>query len=47
VAAARSLVQLIDDADAAPHVSVLPVDLVVRQSCGAGKGGGAALNRGV
>jgi LacI family transcriptional regulator len=41
VAAARSLVQLIDDADAAPHVSVLPVELVVRQSCGAGKGGGA------
>jgi len=43
-AAARSLVQLIDDADAAPHVSVLPVELVVRQSCGAGKGGGASLN---
>ena len=44
VAAARSLVQLIDDADAAPHVSVLPVELVVRQSCGAGKGGGASLS---
>jgi len=44
VAAARSLVHLIDDADAAPHVSVLPVELVVRQSCGAGKGGGASLN---
>jgi LacI family transcriptional regulator len=44
VAAARSLVQLIDDADAAPHVSVLPVDLVVRQSCGASKGGGRSLN---
>jgi LacI family transcriptional regulator len=38
VAAARSLVQLIDDVDAAPHVSVLPVELVVRQSCGAAKG---------
>ena len=38
VAAARSLVQLIDDAVAAPHVSVLPVELVVRQSCGAAKG---------
>jgi LacI family transcriptional regulator len=37
-AAARSLVQLIDDAGAAPHVSVLPVELVVRQSCGAAKG---------
>jgi LacI family transcriptional regulator len=36
-AAARSLVQLIDDVDAAPHVSVLPVELVVRQSCGAAK----------
>jgi hypothetical protein len=29
---------LIDDAGAAPHVSVLPVELVVRQSCGAAKG---------
>jgi LacI family transcriptional regulator len=38
VAAARSLVQLIDQPDAAPHVSVLPVELVVRQSCGAAKG---------
>jgi LacI family transcriptional regulator len=44
VEAARSLVQLIDDPDAAPHVSVLPVELVVRQSCGAGKGGGASLS---
>jgi LacI family transcriptional regulator len=34
-AAARSLVQLIEDPDTAPHVSVLPVELVVRQSCGA------------
>ena len=37
-AAARSLVQLIDDAAAAPHVSVLPVELVVLESCGAAKG---------
>ena len=36
-AAARSLVQLIDQPDTAPHVSVLPVELVVRQSCGAAK----------
>ena len=35
VAAARSLVQLIDDTATAPHVSVLPVELVVRHSCGA------------
>src|SRR5918995_737652 len=34
-AAARSLVQLIDDESSAPHVSVLPVELVVRESCGA------------
>lgn len=38
VAAARSLVQLIDDVDAAPHVAVLPIELVVRESCGAAKG---------
>jgi LacI family transcriptional regulator len=44
VAAARSLVQLIDDTDTVPHVSVLPVELVVRQSCGAGKGGGVNSN---
>jgi LacI family transcriptional regulator len=37
-AAARSLAQLIDDAGAAPHVAVLPVELVVRESCGAAKG---------
>ena len=43
-AAARSLVQLIDDADAAPHVSVLPVELVVRDSCGASKGVTAGPN---
>lgn len=44
VAAARSLVQLIDDADAAPHVSVLPVELVVRRSCGASKGVAPSAN---
>ena len=37
VAAARSLVQLIDDAGATPHVSVLPVELVIRESSGAAK----------
>jgi LacI family transcriptional regulator len=36
-AAARSLVQLIDDTGAAPHVSVLPVELIVRESSGAAK----------
>jgi LacI family transcriptional regulator len=43
-AAARSLVQLIDDAETAPHVSVLPVELVVRESCGAAKGVAASVN---
>jgi LacI family transcriptional regulator len=43
VAAARSLVQLID-ADAAPHVAMLPVELVVRESCGASKGVTAGPN---
>ena len=36
-AAARSLVQLIDDTGAAPHVSVLPIELVVRDSSGAAR----------
>ena len=44
VAAARSLVQLIDDTETAPHVSVLPVELVVRESCGAPKGVAASVN---
>ena len=44
MAAARSLVQLIDEPGTAPHVSVLPVELVVRRSCGAEKGVGAELN---
>jgi LacI family transcriptional regulator len=43
-AAARSLVSLIDDAETAPHVSVLPVELVVRESCGAAKGVAASVN---
>ena len=43
-AAARSLVSLIDDAETAPHVSVLPVGLVVRESCGAAKGVAASVN---
>jgi LacI family transcriptional regulator len=42
--AASSLVRLIDDADAAPHVSTLPVELVVRDSCGASKGVTAGPN---
>ena len=42
--AATSLVRLIDDADAAPHVSMLPVELVVRESCGAPKGVTAGTN---
>jgi LacI family transcriptional regulator len=42
--AATSLVRLIDDADAAPHVSMLPVELVVRESCGASKGVTAGTN---
>jgi LacI family transcriptional regulator len=36
-AAARSLVQLIGETDRTPPVSVLPVELVVRESCGAAK----------
>jgi LacI family transcriptional regulator len=43
-AAARSLVRLIDDAETAPHVSVLPVELVVRESCGATKEVAASVN---
>jgi LacI family transcriptional regulator len=39
IAAARSLVQLIEDKATAPHVSVLPVELVVRDSCGASSKG--------
>ena len=36
-AAARSLLELIEDTGLAPSVSVLPVELVVRESCGAAK----------
>jgi LacI family transcriptional regulator len=43
-AAARSLVQLIDETETALHVSVLPVELVVRDSCGAAKGVAASEN---
>ena len=43
-AAARSLVQLIDGTETALHVSVLPVELVVRDSCGATKGVAASEN---
>ncbi len=43
-AAARSLVRLIDDTETAPHVSVLPVELVVRESCGTAKGVAASAN---
>ena len=37
-AAARSLVQMIDDSAAVPPVWTLPVELVVRDSCGARAG---------
>jgi LacI family transcriptional regulator len=43
-AAARSLVQLIDGTETALHLSVLPVELVVRDSCGATKGVAASEN---
>jgi LacI family transcriptional regulator len=43
-AAARSLVELIDGTEGALHVSVLPVELVVRESCGAAKGVAASAN---
>jgi LacI family transcriptional regulator len=40
-AAARSLVQMMEDPQATPPVLMLPVDLVVRASSGAAKGGGS------
>ena len=43
-AAARSLVQLIDETETALHVSVLPVELVVRESCGGAKGVAASVD---
>ena len=43
-AGSESRFQLIDDTETAPHVSVLPVELVVRESCGAAKGVAASVN---
>jgi len=40
-AAAHSLVQMMEDPQATPPVLMLPVDLVVRASSGAAKGGGS------